>query len=97
MTSARVFTAMVLAACALVASVLVAIPTDGPDLLAEEALSAGTTATIPQAAPNGERKTVYRPATEGSTAYRPATRALQPTDESHGALPRLWLGSPMGR
>jgi len=34
MTSARVFTAMVLAACALVASVLVAIPTDGPDLLA---------------------------------------------------------------
>jgi DNA gyrase inhibitor GyrI len=92
MTSVRFLTAMVLAACALVASVLVAIPTDGPDLLAEEALRYGTTASIPQATTNSDRPTIYRPATEGSTAYRPATRALQPTDESHGALPRIWLG-----
>jgi hypothetical protein len=94
MTSVRFFTAMVLAACALVASVLVAIPTDGPDVLAE---TPSTTATIPQSGPKGEGTTVYRPATDGSTAYRPATRSMQPADESHGALPRLWLGSPMGR
>jgi hypothetical protein len=87
---------MVLAACALVASVLVAIPTDGPDVLTE-ALTPSTTATIPQAGAKGEGTTVYRPATEGSATSRPATRSLQPADESHGALPRIWLGSPMGR
>jgi hypothetical protein len=92
MTSVRFFTGMVLAACALVASVLVAIPTDGPDVLAE-ALVPATTATIPQGT-KGEGTTVYRPATEGSAAYRPATRSMQPADESHGALPRLWLGGP---
>jgi hypothetical protein len=90
MTSVRFFTAMVLAACALVASALVAIPTDGPDVLAE---APTTTATIPQGT-KGEGTTVYRPATEGSAAYRPATRSMQPADESHGALPRLWLGGP---
>ena len=65
MTSARLFTAMVLAACALGASVLVAIPTDGPDLMAEESLTPGTTATVPQAASKTDGTTVYRPATEG--------------------------------
>jgi hypothetical protein len=90
MTSVRFFTAMVLAAFALVASVLVAISTDDPDLVADTAPR--TTATVSQAPPNGDRQTVYRPATEGSATYRPATRSLQPTDESHGALPRIWLG-----
>jgi hypothetical protein len=76
MTSARLLTAMALAACALVASVLVAIPTDGPDPLGD---AASVTATI-------------APAKTDGAAYRPATRSLQPADDQHGALPRLWLG-----
>jgi hypothetical protein len=81
MTSARFLTAVVLAACALVASVLVAIPTDGPDSLSDETVAAGYTATVPPAAAK----------TEGSV-YRPASRSLQPADERHGELPRIWLG-----
>ena len=84
MNSARFLTAVVLAACALIASVLVAIPTDSPDTLSDETLTPGYTSTVPPAAA----------ATEGS-AYRPASRSLQPVDEGHGQLPRIWLGSPM--
>jgi hypothetical protein len=82
MTSARFLTAMLLAACALVASVLVAIPTDNPDTLGD---TPGYTATVPQTAAKAQ------------SVYRPASRSLQPADEAHGALPRIWLGSPMGR
>jgi hypothetical protein len=81
MTSGRFFTALVLAACALVASVLVAIPTDSPDSLDTD--TAAHTATVPPLA--------------GQTGTKPTTRSLQPADESHVALPRLWLGSPIAR
>jgi hypothetical protein len=84
MTSARFLTAVVLAACALVASVLVAIPTDSPDTLSDDTVTAGYTATVPPVAGK----------TEGSV-YRPASRSLQPVEEGHGELPRIWLGSPM--
>jgi hypothetical protein len=80
MTSARFLTAMVLAACALVASVLVAIPTDSPDSLSDT-LSPGYTATVPQLA-----------GTTGQAGAKPVTRSLQPADDSHVALPRIWLG-----
>ena len=86
MTSARFLTAMVLAACALVASVLVAIPTDSPDTLDPDTLSPGYTSTVPQLA-----------GTTGQSATKPTTRSLQPADESHVALPRIWLGSPIAR
>jgi hypothetical protein len=83
MTSARYITAMLLGACALLASALVAIPTDSPDILDTDTLDSRYTATVPQLA--------------GTTGQKPATRSLQPTDESHVALPRIWLGSPIAR
>jgi hypothetical protein len=86
MTSARFLTAMVLAACALVASVLVAIPTDSPDSPDTDTLSPGYTSSVQQSA-----------GTTGQAATKPTTRSLQPADESHVALPRIWLGSPIAR
>jgi hypothetical protein len=86
MTSARFLTAMVLAACALAASVLVAIPTDSTDSLDSDTLSPSYTSTVPPVA-----------GTTGQTATKPTTRSLQPADESHVALPRIWLGSPIAR
>jgi hypothetical protein len=86
MTSARYITAMLLGACALLASALVAIPTDSPDIpdiLDTDTLDSRYTATVPQLA--------------GTTGQKPATRSLQPTDENHVALPRIWLGSPIAR
>ena len=83
MTSARYITAMLLGACALLASALVAIPTDSPDIPDTDTLDSRYTATVPQLA--------------GTTGQKPATRSLQPTDENHVALPRIWLGSPIAR
>jgi hypothetical protein len=86
MTSGRFLTAMVLAACALAASVLVAIPTDSPDSLDTDTLSSNYTSRVQQPA-----------GTMGQAATKPTTRSLQPADESHVALPRIWLGSPVAR
>jgi hypothetical protein len=75
------FLALVLAASALVATALMAIPIDGAEGTAH-------TGSIPEAAP-------YR-LTAGAPSTPPA-RPTAPSTEQEAAMPRLWLGSPMVR
>jgi hypothetical protein len=77
------FLALVFAACALVATALMAIPLDGA-----EVPGLGQTGSIPDAAP-------YR-LTAGPQATPSAPRAAA-SGEPEAAMPRLWLGSPMAR
>jgi hypothetical protein len=80
MTGTR-YLALFLAACALLASALVAIPIDSA-----EVPSPGDTANISDSAR-------YRlTAGAASTAPRAAS-----TEDQEAALPRLWLGSPIAR
>jgi hypothetical protein len=77
MTGGRVL-AIFVAACALAASALIALPLDGAE--APEQTVAG---------PGSDR--FY------DLAARPSRATTESSDETHAALPRLWLGSPGAR
>jgi hypothetical protein len=81
MTGTR-FLALFLAACALLASALVAIPIDGAEVPTSD-----STANIPGAAP-------YRLTAGAAASSAPRAAAAE---EQEAALPRLWLGSPIAR
>jgi hypothetical protein len=78
------YLALFLAACALLASALVAIPIDSA-----EVPSPGHTANIPDSAP-------YR-LTSGAAGASSTTPRAAATEDQEAALPRLWLGSPIAR
>jgi hypothetical protein len=77
MTGTRVL-AIFVAACALAASALIALPLDGADT------------------PN-EPLALAKPDRSYDLATRPNPVMTEPSDETHAALPRLWLGSPVAR
>ncbi|MFL6929889.1 MAG: hypothetical protein ACJ8FK_08240 [Xanthobacteraceae bacterium] len=79
MTGSRLL-AIFLAACALAASALIALPLDGA-----EAPSA--TVALPEP----------RPDRFYDLSARPSQPTTESNDETHAALPRLWLGSPVAR
>jgi hypothetical protein len=83
MTSAR-FLALFVAACALVASALIAIPIDGA-----EAPESSYTPIVPTLAA-GPKNSVH-------PSQMPGLQGTESGDETHAALPRLWLGSPVAR
>jgi len=83
MTCARLL-AVLLAACALVASAWIVIPVDSvgaPDLTYTESVPA------PLATPK------YATASDPTAGARTAAADA----EAHAAVPRLWLGSPVAR
>jgi hypothetical protein len=77
MTGSRVL-AIFVAACALAASALIALPLDGAE------------------APD-ETIAVSTPDRFYDLAARPNPATAESSDETHTALPRLWLGSPVAR
>ena len=70
--------AIFLAACALAASALIALPLDGAEAPGDSAALSG-------------------PERSSEPAAQPSRANPEPGDETHTALPRLWLGSPMAR
>jgi hypothetical protein len=79
MTGSRVL-AIFVAACALAASALIALPLDGAEAPDEAIAVTG---------PGSDR--FY------DLAARPSPAPVESSDETHAALPRLWLGSPVAR
>ncbi|MFL6970525.1 MAG: hypothetical protein ACJ8F2_01290 [Xanthobacteraceae bacterium] len=77
MTGSRLL-AIFLAACALAASALIALPLDGAE------------APSPTVALPGPDR-FY------DLSARPSQATTESNDETHAALPRLWLGSPVAR
>jgi hypothetical protein len=67
--------AIFLAACALAASALIALPLDGAEAPADSAAFSA-------------------PERYSEPAARPSGASAETGDETHAALPRLWLGSP---
>jgi hypothetical protein len=77
MTGSRVL-AIFVAACALAASALIALPLDGAEAPDETLALSG-------------------PDRFYDLAARPNRATTESSDETHAALPRLWLGSPAAR